>query len=210
MPEPGDDITVPDSAPGEGDEPQAGVPDRPERRPSRPRTRASGSMEGQELRLRLPPELHQRLRVHCRPSGWTPEELVVQMLRSLLPARTPAIQHGDRLLASADICRFWSRNPSETTLRLISDQGTFLVSTQTSSPAFRQWVDHFTTLGLADPDREARQMRLIQLQERMQSVEDFEPVEWRKQIPTEDYVVTEGLISGSAPGLEGAPQERVG
>ena len=209
MPEPGDDILpagIPDPSEESGTRPAA-ASERPERRAARPRTRASGSIEGQDLRIRLPPELHQRLRVQCQPSGWTPEELVVQMLRSLLPARTPAIFHGDRLLASRDTCRFWSRNPLETSLRLISDQGTFLISTQTASAAYRHWLDHFTTLGLPDPDREARQMRLIQLQGAVLSVEDFSAEDWRKQIPAEDYIVTEAMVSEPAHGSNAGPQE---
>ncbi|MFZ9855313.1 MAG: hypothetical protein ACO3I0_09370 [Limisphaerales bacterium] len=212
MPEPGEDIAstgIPDP-PEESGSQSVAPPERPERRAARPRTRASGSIEGQDLRIRLPPELHQRLRVQCQPSGWTPEELVVQMLRSLLPARTPAIFHADRLLASRDTCRFWSRNPLETSLRLISDQGTFLISTQTTSGGYRQWLDHFTTQGLPDPHREARQMRLIQLQGAVQSVEDFSPEDWRKQIPAEDYIVTEAMVSETAHGSGGGPQEAQG
>lgn len=205
MPEVGEDIAsagIPDPPEGSGTRSVA-APERPERRAARPRTRASGSIEGQDLRIRLPPELHQQLRVQCQPSGWTPEELVVQMLRSLLPARTPAIFHGDRLMASRDTCRFWSRNPLETSLRLISDQGTFLISTQTTSGGYRQWLDHFTTLGLTDPDREARQMRLIQLHGTVKSAEDFSPGDWRKQILEEDYVVTEAMVSEAVPGARG-------
>lgn len=170
-----------------------------ERRPSRSRTRSAAVLDADELRLRLSSELHRMLRTQCHPGGWKVEELVAETLRHHLPSRSPAIVQGDRILASEDVCRFWSRNPLETGLRLRSDKGTFVFSTNPDSAGYRQWRQHFTTLGLSDPDREARQMRLIQLQEAMGRVDDFDPAGWRKEIRPEDFVVTEGVLADSAP-----------
>ncbi len=124
---------------------------------------------------------------------------MAEALRHHLVARSPAIVQGDRVLASEDTCRFWSRNPLETGLRLRSDKGTFLISTHPESGGYRQWRQHFITLGLADPDREARQMRLIQLQEAMAQVDDFDPSGWRKEIRAEDFIVTEGVLTDVGP-----------
>jgi hypothetical protein len=60
---------------------------------------------------------------------------------------------------------------------------------------FKHWKEHYTLLGLPDADRMARQMRLIQLQEWVQSVEDFDLADWRKTIAEEDYLVTRAVVS---------------
>lgn len=190
--------------------PPASEADSVERRPSRSRARSAAVLDGDELKLRLSSELHRVLRTQCHPGGWRVEDLVTETLRHHLVARSPAIFHGDRLLASADVCRFWSRNPLETGLRLRSDRGTFLISTHPESGGYRQWRQHFTTLGLSDPDREARQMRLIQLQEAMESVEDFASTGWRKEIRADDFIVTEGVLNDAAAMAGGVAGDRRG
>ena len=174
-------------------------------RGARSRVRSTAALEGEDLRIRLSPELHRLLRSQCHPGGWRLEELVTEMLRQGLAARTPSIYAGDRLLASADTCRFWSRNPLDTNLRLRSDRGSFLISTRPDSSGCQQWQRHFTTLGLPDAEREARQMRLIQLQETMASVEDFDPEGWRKDIGPEDFSVMEEMLAegGGSPARSG-------
>lgn len=202
-----DDVGTPEAIPVE---PQTSETDSVERRPSRSRARSAAVLDGDELRLRLSSELHRILRTQCHPGGWRVEDLVTETLRHTLVARSPAIFHGDRLLASEDVCRFWSRNPLETGLRLRSDRGTFLISTHPESGGYHQWRQHFTTLGLADPDREARQMRLIQLQEAMGSVEDFAPSGWRKEIRADDFIVTEGVLNEAGSTAGGGPGDRRG
>jgi len=93
------------------------------------------------------------------------------------------------------VCRFWHRHPMETALRLTSEKGVFLITTNPASPLFKHWKEHYTLLGLPDVDRMARQMRLIQLQEWVQSVEDFDISDWRKTIAEEDYLVTRAVVS---------------
>jgi hypothetical protein len=48
---------------------------------------------------------------------------------------------------------------------------------------------------MPDCDRMARQMRLIQLQEWVQSVDDFDVDDWRKPLSEEDYMVTRAVVS---------------
>ena len=48
---------------------------------------------------------------------------------------------------------------------------------------------------MPDCDRMARQMRLIQLQEWVQSVDDFDVDDWRKPLAEEDYMVTRAVVS---------------
>jgi len=194
-----DGADVPRPDPGASPSPEI---ESTERRPSRSRSRSEAALEGDELRVRLLPELHRLLRTQSHPGGWKLEELVAETLRHHLASRSPAIVQGNRILASADVARFWSRNPLETGLKLRSDRGTFLISTHPESKGYRQWQQHFTTLGVTDPDREARQMRLIQLQETLGTVDDFDPAEWRKEIRAEDFIVTEGVVAdgGSSAG----------
>ena len=212
MPRPSEELQTDDVGAPEGIAavPPASETDSVERRPSRSRARSAAVLDGDELKLRLSSELHRILRTQCHPGGWRMEDLVTETLRHHLVARSPAIFHGDRLLASADVCRFWSRNPLETGLRLRSDRGTFLISTHPESGGYRQWRQHFTTLGLSDPDREARQMRLIQLQEAMESVEDFAPTGWRKEIRAEDFIVTEGVLTDAGSTAAGGTGDRRG
>ena len=198
-----DGSEVPGTGPGASPGPETGST---ERRPSRSRSRSAAALEGDELRIRLSPELHRLLRTQSHPGGWRLEELVAETLRHHLASRSPAIVQGDRILASADVARFWSRNPLETGLKLRSDRGTFLISTHPESGGYRQWRQHFTTLGVTDPDREARQMRLIQLQETLGRVDDFDPSEWRKEIRAEDFIVTEGVVAEAGPGAGGDRQ----
>jgi hypothetical protein len=60
---------------------------------------------------------------------------------------------------------------------------------------FKHWKEHYTLLGMPDCDRMARQMRLIQLQEWVQSVDDFDVDDWRKSLSEEDYLVTRAVVS---------------
>jgi hypothetical protein len=83
----------------------------------------------------------------------------------------------------------------DTALRLTSDKGVFLITTNPASPLFKHWKEHYSLLGVPDCDRMARQMRLIQLQEWLQSVEDFEVDDWRKALLEEDYLVTRAVVS---------------
>ena len=69
------------------------------------------------------------------------------------------------------------------------------MTTNTASASFQHWKSHFIQLGLPDPDLLARQMRLFQLQEQVTSVEDFDAVDWRKEINKEDYVVTQAVVA---------------
>lgn len=161
--------------------------------------RSASALDGEDLRVRLNPEVRRLLRLHCHPSGWGMEDLVLELLRQGLSSRMPAVYFGERLLASADVCRFWMRNPRDTTLRLRSDRGTFLITSLPDSACCRQWVQHFTTLGLDNAPTEARQMRLIQLQEAMNSVDDFKPGQWRKEIPVEEYSVMDEVITDRQP-----------
>jgi len=49
-------------------------------------------------------------------------------------------------------------------------------------------------------------MRLIQLQETLGRVDDFDPDEWRKEIRAEDFIVTEGVVAEAGPGAGGDRQ----
>ncbi|MEY3546417.1 MAG: hypothetical protein RLZZ313_778 [Verrucomicrobiota bacterium] len=182
---------------GEGDVP---VPDDSDavldRKPKKAKAvRRNPTIEGDELKVRLGTDLRRLLSLHCHLEGWSVNELVTTVLRSALSARSPAIWHGGTLLASAHVCRFWHRHPMETALRLTSEKGVFLITTNPASPLFKHWKEHYTLLGLPDVDRMARQMRLIQLQEWVQSVEDFDISDWRKTIAEEDYLVTRAVVS---------------
>ena len=167
-----------------------------ERKPKRGKSsRKSAVLEGDEARIRISPEIRRLLSLHCHHEGWSLDDLISHAVRHTLSARSPAIYQDEWLLASHNICRFWSRHPLETNLNLVSDRGTFLVTTNTSSASYLHWKSHFVQLGLPDPDLLARQMRLFQLQEQMISVEDFDALDWRKEISKEDYVVTQAVVA---------------
>ena len=53
-------------------------------------------------------------------------------------------------------------------------------------------------------------MRLIQLQEAMESVEDFAPTGWRKEIRAEDFIVTEGVLTDAGSTAAGGTGDRRG
>lgn len=167
-----------------------------ERKPRKPKTaRRSASIEGEELKIRLGTDLRRLLALQCHADGWSVNDLVSSVLRSVLSARSPSIWHGGTALASANVCRFWHRHPMDTALRLSSDKGVFLITTNPASPLFKHWKEHYALLGMPDCDRMARQMRLIQLQEWVQSVEDFDVDDWRKPLLEEDYLVTRAVVS---------------
>ncbi|MEN9777766.1 MAG: hypothetical protein RJB04_1521 [Verrucomicrobiota bacterium] len=196
---------VPNSESGTAAEPLANEPGTPasedsdaaaERKPRKGKAaRRSASIEGEELKIRLGTDLRRLLASQCHADGWSVNDLVSSVLRSVLSARSPSIWHGGTALASADVCRFWHRHPMETALRLTSDKGVFLITTNPASPLFKHWQEHYALLGLPDSDRMARQMRLIQLQEWVLSVEDFEVDDWRKVLAEEDYLVTRAVVS---------------
>ena len=167
-----------------------------ERKPRKGKAaRRSASIEGEELKIRLGTDLRRLLALQCHVDGWSVNDLVSSVLRSVLSARSPSIWHGGTVLASANVCRFWHRHPMDTALRLTSDKGVFLITTNPASPLFKHWKEHYTLLGMPDCDRMARQMRLIQLQEWVQSVEDFDVDDWRKPLLEEDYMVTRAVGS---------------
>jgi hypothetical protein len=167
-----------------------------ERKPRKGKAvRRSASIEGEELRIRLGTDLRRLLALQCHSDGWSVNDLVTSVLWSVLSARSPSIWHAGTCLASANVCRFWHRHPMDTALRLTSDKGVFLITTNPASPLFKHWKEHYSLLGVPDCDRMARQMRLIQLQEWLQSVEDFEVDDWRKALLEEDYLVTRAVVS---------------
>lgn len=168
----------------------------PDRKPRKGRGgRRVAALDGEELKIRLGVDLRRLIARQCHADGWSMAELVSSVLRQALSARSPEIRHGGVSIASADICRFWHRHPMETALRLTSDKGVFLITTNPASPLFSHWKEHYTILGLPEADRMARQMRLIQLQEWVQSVEDFEVDGWCKSIAEEDYHVSRAVVS---------------
>jgi len=174
-----------------------------DRKPKKAKSvRRNPAIEGDELKIRLGTDLRRLISVQCHSEGWAVNELVTAVLRTALSVRSPAIWHGGTLLASAHVCRFWHRHPMETALRLTSEKGVFLITTNPASALFKHWKEHYTLLGLPDADRMARQMRLIQLQEWVQSVEDFDLADWRKTIAEEDYLVTRAVVSQQ----EGLPE----
>ena len=167
-----------------------------ERKPKKGKAaRRSASLEGEELKIRLGTELRRLVALQCHADGWSVNDLVSSVLRSALSARSPSIWHGGTALATANVCRFWHRHPMDTALRLTSDKGVFLITTNPASPLFKHWKEHYTLLGMPDCDRMARQMRLIQLQEWVQSVDDFDVDDWRKPLSEEDYLVTRAVVS---------------
>ena len=167
-----------------------------ERKPKKGKAaRRSASLEGEELKIRLGTELRRLVALQCHADGWSVNDLVSSVLRSALSARSPSIWHGGAALATSNVCRFWHRHPMDTALRLTSDKGVFLITTNPASPLFKHWKEHYTLLGMPDCDRMARQMRLIQLQEWVQSVDDFDVDDWRKPLSEEDYLVTRAVVS---------------
>ena len=167
-----------------------------ERKPKKGKAaRRSASLEGEELKIRLGTELRRLVALQCHADGWSVNDLVSSVLRSALSARSPSIWHGGTALATSNVCRFWHRHPMDTALRLTSDKGVFLITTNPASPLFKHWKEHYTLLGMPDCDRMARQMRLIQLQEWVQSVDDFDVDDWRKPLSEEDYLVTRAVVS---------------
>ena len=167
-----------------------------ERKPKKGKAaRRSTSLEGEELKIRLGTELRRLVALQCHADGWSVNDLVSSVLRSALSARSPSIWHGGTALATSNVCRFWHRHPMDTALRLTSDKGVFLITTNPASPLFKHWKEHYTLLGMPDCDRMARQMRLIQLQEWVQSVDDFDVDDWRKPLSEEDYLVTRAVVS---------------
>ena len=167
-----------------------------ERKPRKGKAvRRSASLEGEELKIRLGTELRRLVAQQCHTDGWSVNDLVSSVLRSALSARSPSIWHGGTALATANVCRFWHRHPMDTALRLTSDKGVFVITTNPASPLFKHWKEHYTLLGMPDCDRMARQMRLIQLQEWVQSVDDFDVDDWRKTLTEEDYMVTRAVVS---------------
>lgn len=168
----------------------------PDRKPRKGRGgRKVAALEGEELKIRLDVDLRRLIARQCHADGWSIADLVSSVLRQALSARSPEIRHGGVSIASADVCRFWQRHPMETALRLTSDKGVFLVTTNPASPLFSHWKEHYTILGWPEADRMARQMRLIQLQEWVQSAEDFEAEGWCKAIAEEDYHVIRAVVA---------------
>ena len=111
-----------------------------ERKPKKGKAaRRSASLEGEELKIRLGTELRRLVALQCHADGWSVNDLVSSVLRSALSARSPAIWHGGTALATSNVCRFWHRHPMDTALRLTSDKGVFLITTNPASPLFKHW-----------------------------------------------------------------------
>ncbi len=157
--------------------------------PVAPLNRARPSKEA-ALIIPLTPKMQDRLQRHVENARWSQAELVMELIRVSLHQGYPAIQHGELVMARAGTYRALERNPLESTLKIVSGQGIFLVTASPEGQEFQHWLSYFTNQQSADPEKSASQVCLFTLQNYLESIEDFKLQGWTKFIQTEAYVVT--------------------
>ena len=163
-------------------------------KPSTPRpasalpNRAKTSKEA-TLIIPLTPKVRERLQRNVENARWREAELVMEIIRVTLHQGYPGIQFDDQLIARPGTYRTYERNPLDATLKIISGEGIFSVDVTPQNREYQQWLSHFSGQRAADPEKSAKQICLFTLQSFLESVEDFKPQGWVKNISPDAYSI---------------------
>lgn len=141
------------------------------------------------LIIPLTPKIHERLQRHVEDARWSPAELVMEIIRVTLHHGYPAIQYGDELIAKFGTYRTYQRNPLEASLRVVSGQGVFNVVVKSQNPDCQHWLSYFVEQKTPDPEKCAQQICLYSLQSYLESMEDFKPQGWTKNISPNNFSI---------------------
>ena len=141
------------------------------------------------LIIPLTPKIQERLQRHVEDARWSPAELVMEIIRVTLHQGYPAIQYGDELIAKFGTYRTYERNPSEAALRVVSGQGVFNVVVKSQNPDCQHWLSYFVEQKAPDPEKSAQQICLYSLQSYLESMEDFRPQGWIKNISPDNFSI---------------------
>ena len=130
-----------------------------------------------------------RLKRNVEHARWSPAQLVIELIHSALHQGYPTIQFGDQLVARSGTYRAFARNPLENILKISSGQGVFQFVVTPENPDYQHWLSYFTRQKCEDPEKSAQQVCLFSLQSYLESVDDFTPDGWSKNILVENYSV---------------------
>ena len=150
--------------------------------------RAKTSKEA-TLIIPLTPKVRERLQRNVENARWSEAELVMELIRVTLHQGYPGIQFDNQLLARPGTYRTYERNPLEATLKIISGEGIFSVDVAPQNREYQQWLSHFSGQRASDPEHSAKQICLFTLQTFLESVEDFKPQGWIKNISPDAYSI---------------------
>ena len=137
----------------------------------------------------LTPRIQQQLQRHIEESRWSASDLVMELIRTTLHQGYPAIQFDQKLIAKSATYRTFERNPLETTLKLVSGQGVFLISIKPESPDYQNWLSYFSAENAPNPELAASQICLYNLQNYLESLEDYSATGWTKKIPGDQFTL---------------------
>ncbi len=158
---------------------------------SAPTTAPPRNKVSQEPALIIPltPKIRERLQRHVENSRWSQADLVIELIRAFLHRGYPEIQLGDQLIAQGGTYRTFERSPLDTILKIVSGQGVFNIAVRPEHPEFQNWLSYFADQKNSNPERAAQQACLFALQTDLESVEDYKPNAWTKNIPPDSYTL---------------------
>lgn len=144
----------------------------------------------------LTPRIQQQLQRHIEESRWSASDLVMELIRTTLHHGYPTIQFEHKVLARSSAYRTFERNPLESTLKIVSGQGVFLVSAKPESADYQNWLSYFTGENAPNPELSASQICLYNLQNYLESLDDYTSSHWVKRIPSDQFELEAAPTAG--------------